>query len=187
MSCKKLNTSQLKVWDVFLLDSDFAIERPRRYYRQGLNLLHADGGHQDKGEAADEKGNKLAVHSDTEHMSLIGTIKGRVSKALRRTDRSRRARTTVDGDDSDDSGDSDPSVSSHPAPLLDPSTNVNPLSQDPEDQQDHLGDENDHPWSEKKKKANANEVSKHTFFVTNSQMRLKLYAKNEVRNVARRH
>ncbi|KAL0066150.1 Phospholipase D1 [Marasmius tenuissimus] len=164
---------ELKVWDVFLLDSDFAIERPRRYYRQGLNLLHPD---HDKDDATDEKSKKMSVHSDTEHMSLMGTIKGRVSKALRRTNRS-RARTTVDDEESDDSGDSDPSVSSRPAPILDPSTNVNPL-ENADDQQD-MGDEAEHPWSEKKKKANANEVSKHTFFVTNAQMRLKLYAKNE--------
>ena len=31
------------MWDVFLIDQDFAIERPTRYYRQGLNLLHIDG------------------------------------------------------------------------------------------------------------------------------------------------
>ncbi|KAL0576864.1 Phospholipase D1 [Marasmius crinis-equi] len=170
---------ELKVWDVFLLDSDFAIERPKRYYRQGLSLLNPESGDHVKEEPTDEKGKKLTVHSDTEHMSLMGTIKGRVSKALRRSNRSRRARTEGNHDeDSDDSGDSHSSVSSQPAPILDPSTNVNPLEPG-EDQPEETGGDNDHPWSQKKKKANTNEVSKHTFFVTNSQMRLKLYAKNE--------
>ncbi|ESK89222.1 spo14 [Moniliophthora roreri MCA 2997] len=104
---------ELTVWDVFLLDSDFTIERPRRYYRQGLNLLHPDSGHHEK----------------------------------------------------------------PPTPMLDPSTNVNPLEGRADGQDDH---DEAHPWADKKKKkANANEVSKHTFFVSNSQMRLKLYAKNE--------
>ena len=30
---------QLAVWDVFLIDTEFRIERPTRYLRQGLNLL----------------------------------------------------------------------------------------------------------------------------------------------------
>lgn len=29
----------MTIWDVFLLDSEFRIERPKRYYRQGFNLL----------------------------------------------------------------------------------------------------------------------------------------------------
>ncbi|KAG2010069.1 phospholipase D, variant 2 [Coprinopsis cinerea AmutBmut pab1-1] len=37
-----LTALQTIVWDVFLLDSDFKIERPKRYYRQGLGLLHHD-------------------------------------------------------------------------------------------------------------------------------------------------
>ena len=31
------NFGQLMVFDVFLIDSDFKIERPTRYYRQGLH------------------------------------------------------------------------------------------------------------------------------------------------------
>ena len=57
-------------------------------------------------------------------------------------------------------------------PILDPSTNTNPL----------LGPE-EHP--EKKKnttmdKKKAADVSKHTFYIENSQVKLKLFARNEV-------
>lgn len=62
-------------------------------------------------------------------------------------------------------------------PMLDPSTNTNPLL-GPEDHDEYKQDGNGNPSS--KKRTNANEVSKHTFYVENSQMRLKLYAKNEV-------
>lgn len=37
--------AELTIEDVFILDADFAIERPKRVYRQGLNLLHL--GHSD--------------------------------------------------------------------------------------------------------------------------------------------
>lgn len=66
--------------------------------------------------------------------------------------------------------------------MLDPSTNTNPLSE-PQDghQENDLGADG-HPWQVdvNKKKRDANEVSKHTFYVSNSQMRLKLVARNEV-------
>jgi phospholipase D1/2 len=56
------------VYDVFLIDSDFAIERPRRAYRKGLHLL---SGHKHKGgkndhpaelELLDEEDNKDTSH-----------------------------------------------------------------------------------------------------------------------------
>ncbi|KAG9009262.1 Phospholipase D1 [Tulasnella sp. JGI-2019a] len=42
--------SELTVDDVFLLDQDFSIERPKRYYRQGLNLLHIGENHHEDGD-----------------------------------------------------------------------------------------------------------------------------------------
>ncbi|KAF9267545.1 phospholipase D [Marasmius fiardii PR-910] len=165
---------ELEVWDVFLLDPDFAIERPRRYYRQGLNLLYSEDAEK---EVTDDQGKHLTVRHEAEHMSLMGSIKGRLSKALRREHS--RAQTTNGGDaDSDDSGSSHSSISSRPAtPMLDPSTNANPLEQGQDDQGNEMGIEQ--TWSQRKKKTNVKQVSKHTFFITNSQMRLKLYAKNE--------
>ena len=58
-------------------------------------------------------------------------------------------------------------------PMLDPSTNTNPLEA-PDERSN--GDKN--------KKKKRGDVSKHTFYVENSQMRLKCYAKNEVRSIS---
>ncbi|THV05210.1 phospholipase D [Dendrothele bispora CBS 962.96] len=165
---------ELTVWDVFLLDSDFVIERPKRYYRQGLKLLHPES-HDE--EADDSKVNQLQrVYSEPGRQSIVSTIKGNFSRVFGHG----RAKTTTggsvhDGNQSDTSSESSVSFDQN-APMLDPSTNINPLAEADGDQDDH-----DHPWAEvkKKKKANANEVSKHTFFISNSQMRLKLYAKNQ--------
>ncbi|KNZ80910.1 hypothetical protein J132_03610 [Termitomyces sp. J132] len=103
---------ELTIWDVFLLDPEFEIERPKRYYRQGLNLLHIEG--------------PSSSHKPT-----------------------------------------DKSVASQAPPaMLDPSTNVNPLVSKNDEQ---LPEGRDH----------SEDVSKHTFYVTNAQMRLKLFARNE--------
>jgi phospholipase D1/2 len=63
--------------------------------------------------------------------------------------------------------------------MLDPSINANPLAaagnttvQSPEPERDR----NDKP-----KKRRTTDVSKHTFYIENSQVRLKLVARNEVR------
>jgi phospholipase D1/2 len=60
--------------------------------------------------------------------------------------------------------------------MLDPSTNPNPLSETTEqpDAERHW-----HP-DEKKKKKKVEDVSKHRFYIVNSQMRLKLFARNQV-------
>ncbi|KAF9077535.1 hypothetical protein BDP27DRAFT_1311216 [Rhodocollybia butyracea] len=164
----------LDIWDVFLLDPDFTIERPKRYYRQGLSLLHPESQSEEK-----EKDTRPSMNTDTEHMSLMGSIRGRVSQALHFSSRARTTSNVGRQDQPDDtSTSSNSSVSSRPAtPMLDPSTNVNPLDTvNPADMT-----EEQHPWSnnKKKKKANVNEVSKHTFYITNSQMRLKLLARNQ--------
>ncbi|KDQ62566.1 hypothetical protein JAAARDRAFT_171033 [Jaapia argillacea MUCL 33604] len=114
---------EVDVWDVFLLDSDFKIERPKRVYRQGLNLLHGEG-------------------EDNDETS--------------------RARSV----------------------MLDPSTNTDPLAGE-----NHADWETRESWDEDRKgkgkgkdsdkKKSSGEVSKHTFYIENSQMRLKLFARNE--------
>jgi hypothetical protein len=43
---------ELEVWDVFLLDSDFKIERPKRYYRQGLGTFKL--GHESSDDEQDD-------------------------------------------------------------------------------------------------------------------------------------
>ena len=81
------------------------------------------------------------------------------------------------------------------SPMVDPSTNIDPLRADGKRgsrganarETDGEGDINDNPDLEKaekqmqkKKGKRSKDVSKHTFFVSNSQMRLKLYAKSEI-------
>ncbi|KAG9048406.1 Phospholipase D1 [Tulasnella sp. UAMH 9824] len=46
--------AELDADDVFMLDADFSIERPKRVYRQGLNMLHIGGGSGGK-EAVDDE------------------------------------------------------------------------------------------------------------------------------------
>jgi len=59
--------------------------------------------------------------------------------------------------------------------MLDPSTNANPLSGDSE----HPNETQ--PVNYQKRKKRSVDVSKHTFYIVNAQMRLKLFARNEVR------
>lgn len=75
--------------------------------------------------------------------------------------------------ESSDSSDSDSEDERPLTPMLDPSTNTNPL-------EDHTEKPHDinNPGNGKKKRSG--DVSKHVFYIENSQMRLKLFAKNEV-------
>ncbi|KAF5382453.1 hypothetical protein D9615_003003 [Tricholomella constricta] len=160
---------ELHVWDVFLLDSDFRIERPKRYYRQGLNLLHVDGTHTGSlqpGKAMDRL--QEPEHPDTDRRSVIGSIRSRVSRIFHIHGHRRPAtfNGTQVGHESFNS--SSTSVASQtPAAMLDPSTNVNPIIAEG----DHDGQADGHN--------RADDVSKHTFYVINAQMRLKFFARNE--------
>ncbi|KIP01912.1 hypothetical protein PHLGIDRAFT_96565 [Phlebiopsis gigantea 11061_1 CR5-6] len=104
---------ELAVHDVFMIDTDFKIERPKRYYRQGLNLLtHPE------------------ATLEEEHRRIT--------------------------------------------PILDPSTNTNPLLG-----AESEGAEKDDAAQDKKKPKKQQDMSKHTFYIENSQTRLKLFARNE--------
>ena len=59
--------------------------------------------------------------------------------------------------------------------MLDPSINVDPISNRPRDETGNAGQ----PEDEEKNKI-AKDVSKHTFYIVNAQMRLKISANNEV-------
>ncbi|KAG5340207.1 hypothetical protein C0989_002609 [Termitomyces sp. Mn162] len=156
---------ELTIWDVFLLDPEFEIERPKRYYRQGLNLLHIEG------PSSSHKPTDKVHHPETGRRSMIGSVSSRFSK-LFHADGGRRAASVNDahGNDLDGSAhgsESSESVASQAPPaMLDPSTNVNPLVSKNDEQ---LPEGRDH----------SEDVSKHTFYVTNAQMRLKLFARNE--------
>jgi phospholipase D1/2 len=70
-------------------------------------------------------------------------------------------------------------ASAAPAPMLDPSTNANPL----EPAKDNNSESSQHEPAikdKKRKRKHDTDVSKHTFYIENSQMRLKLFARNEV-------
>lgn len=156
-----------------MLDSDFSIERPKRYYRQGLNLLHADNAN---GTHSSHKANeKLQVHPESDRRSMMGSITSRVSKIFHLEGHQHAA--TINDASSDDSSDTSASIGSRAAtPMLDPSTNTNALSAD------HPGGHPDeaHAQNDRKRKKHNTDVSKHTFYIVNSQMRLKLFARNEV-------
>jgi phospholipase D1/2 len=175
---------ELAVWDVFLLDADFKIERPTRYYRQGLNLLHGDStgeGDAAKSDLAGPTTGRCSDSTNTDRKARLGSIRSRLSHMLHPHPDSGRACTSDTHDDghehhvrSDTEADSLDPDSRPPTPMLDPSTNTNPLNEDAA----HAP----HPSQEgaQKKKRASGDVSKHTFYIENSQMRLKLYARSEV-------
>ena len=179
---------ELVVWDVFLLDANFKIKRPTRYYRQGLNLLHGDSirdGLAAKPARTDSAVRESVDSANAEHNSLLGSIRSRVSHMLHTHRDASHAgpSSTQDSEheqhvrsDADADADSLDPDSSPPTPLLDPSTNADPLNEDETD-----APRNQDETAQRKKTQRASrEVSKHTFYVENSQMRLKLFARSEV-------
>jgi len=199
---KLIRPGQLTAFDVFLLDSDFKIERPTRYYRQGFNLLRDSSDDDDdddekKAEKGKGKGKEvdrsppgrqgqndtdnvhLAPSGDIDCMSTLGSIKSRISKVFKRKkaqdpESPSRPDGSVLGQPPRISTDDTASTVSlgsmrAPTPILDPSTNTNPLL-DPDEHQDHS-----HPQN----KRTPHEVSRHTFYIENSQMKLKITAKNK--------
>lgn len=97
---------------------------------------------------------------------------------------------TIRNEDSDFSPSSSAANLRAPTPLLDPSTNTNPLQA--EDIQistqqafrDGPMDETRQAQDEQRGGITSKEVSQHTFYVVNSQMRLKLVAKNNVSRIS---
>jgi phospholipase D1/2 len=174
---------ELAVWDVFLLDEDFKIERPTRYYRQGLNLLHGDSTGDAKSDSTSLNPGRSCDSANTDRKALLGSIRSRLSHVLHPHPDSRHAFTSSAPDDggeshvrSDTEVDSLDPDSRPPTPRLDPSTNTNPLNEDTA-----LAPHPPREGAECKKERRASgDVSKHTFYIENSQMRLKLYARSEV-------
>jgi phospholipase D1/2 len=175
---------KLIIWDVFLLDSDFKIERPRRYYRQGLNLLHSAP---DKDSVALKGDEKMHVHHEQHNglASAMGTIRSRMSRIFHighhNHDQSTNGNAELShprpGSVLSGSSGSSSEPSLEATQMLDPSTNTNPLEHPTDDHGKILRAGED---EKKKKKKRTGDVSKHTFYIENSQMRLKLFARNEV-------
>ncbi|KAI1794831.1 phospholipase D [Ganoderma leucocontextum] len=204
---------ELTVYDIFLIDQDFAIERPVRYYRQGMHLLHLDGHHSTDPvpeETGPEAGQgKVRVESLPQRKRLsstVGSIKSTLSKVLRPGYRghpgnghSRPSASTnnltVDhghghprpsqdtrASTASSSGSSEPT--SRPlTPMLDPSTNTHTLDPSAHDREHEHEHDYDHAYDDSaegaKRSKGFKDVSKHVFYVVNSQSRLKLTAKNE--------
>ena len=178
---------ELVVWDVFLLDADFKIKRPKRYYRQGLSLLQGDSireGHTARQDLTSATLGRSGDSANAERKSLLGSIRSRVSHIFHpRNEASYPGPSGVLDDEreqhvrSDTDADSFDPDSRPPTPLLDPSTNTNPLN---EETTNSPRPQEEGSQKNKKKRRAAGEVSKHTFYIENSQMRLKLYARNEV-------
>ncbi|KAF8272777.1 hypothetical protein EI94DRAFT_1717370 [Lactarius quietus] len=176
---------ELAVWDVFLFDADFKIERPTRYYRQGLNLLHGDSageGASTKSDSAIPNTGRSCDSTNTDRKTLLGSIRSRLSHVLRPRPDPRNVGTCSAPDDereshvrSDVEVDSLDPDSRPPTPILDPSTNTNPLNEDTA----HAPHPPQEGAQRKKKRRASGDVSKHTFYIENSQMRLKLYARSE--------
>lgn len=133
--------------------------------------------------------------AEVDCLSAIESIKSRLSRALRVANRSSPNITAIAGGEVRGNGEvateightrtesissGSSAVSSRPAtPMLDPSTHVNPLkSSGAAEGRETQADTNDQ--DKRKKKKRSDDVSKHTFYVENSQMRLKLFARNEV-------
>ena len=165
-----------------MIDNDFKIERPKRYYRQGLNLLaHPEVA------LEDEKADRSEKH---EAASISGrSIRSRISKILhvghkrdgslssskapKPTEQRGEHQGSPSSPDASDDENEGNRLARQITPILDPSTNTNPLLGP-----DEHNDKN--PSAAKDKKKGHGDVSKHTFYIENSQMRLKLFARNEV-------
>ncbi|KAF8635992.1 hypothetical protein AX15_000154 [Amanita polypyramis BW_CC] len=141
------------IWDVFLLDSHFEIQRPKRYYRKSLSLL------------------RPAFHKSSSHVNEMPSrhenrswLKSIPSWLFNTLPCSRPPPAPVDPfriafGRSQSLSDVPPYLQT---PMLDPSTNI-----------DSSARRVMHPSD------NDNDVSKHTFYVVNSQVKLKLHARTE--------
>jgi phospholipase D1/2 len=134
----------------------------------------------------------MQPHYAPQHnLSVLGSIRSRISQLCGWDNASRPAGQEMEGNTSasvgrgldhaarSSSSSLDTTPTRPPTPMLDPSTNANPLL--PSDE--NPGDDpvnNPDAKSLKQKKKRTNDVSKHTFYVENSQTRLKLVARNEV-------
>ncbi|KAH8114370.1 phospholipase D [Phellopilus nigrolimitatus] len=180
-----------------------AVEEPGEILSTGLNLLHH--GRLDSDEAVPGGDGEGRAEEHLETHGTLDKVKTKVGRALqfkgRRADEARHsttvaslnrahARSRSDSASSAGSSSSSDVDSEGEAPMVDPSTNMDPMSA-PDDEHEHEHEhEHGHPTdpetaasnskkSQKKRKKKSKDVSKHTFFISNSQMRLKLFAKSE--------
>ena len=115
---------------------------------------------------------EILLSPNSEKRSVMSSIRTRVSKILHLDPLSNVHHEHEDDTRSESSSVVSSAPSRVPTVMLDPSTNKNPLQQD-------VYDEHGEDVNTTQKKV-PKDVSKHTFYVLNSQMKLKISAKNEV-------
>lgn len=174
------------------MDSDFKIVRPVRYYRKGLHLLRPEPADREFHTAERMHEVVMPQEMEVDCMSTMDSITSRISRVLnirRPTPNAEGVEKQADnsppgpGHTRHDSGSSGSSVASNlsPCPMLDPSTHVRPLQiSEPQRSGEEQDQQQDPENEQRKRKKRSQDVSKHTFYVENSQMRLKLFARNEV-------
>ncbi|KAH0831900.1 phospholipase D [Lanmaoa asiatica] len=187
-------SGELTVLDVFLMDSDFKIKRPVRYYRKGLHLLRPEPA--DREFHTVERMYEVILPQETEVdcASAMDSITGRITRVLNLCQRPTPNIDNVENDENKspprprhDSASSGSSVASNlsPSPMPDPSTHVRPLQIPQPERSGQLEEQNQQQdqtlleSEQRKRKKRSQGVSKHTFYVENSQMQLKLFARNE--------
>ncbi|KZV82901.1 phospholipase D/nuclease, partial [Exidia glandulosa HHB12029] len=186
---------ETRVHDVFLLDADFNVERPTRYLRKGLNMLHL--GDEEEHTAANPETHaespgtpRSLEHHQHPHTSHNQQPKTQSESGAKLTLRkiftlgsSRRARSSSPSSSSSSSAPSSRAAT----PLADPSTNrpeespatANTANSilDPERMEENIQQRQQE--GKKKRKNKTQDLSHRTFYIENSQMRLKLTARNE--------
>lgn len=178
------------------MDPDFKITRPTRYYRKGLHLLRPEPADREFHTA--EPMHEVILETEVDCASAMDSITGKITRALNVFQRSTSNMDNVESQENGspprptharhDSTSSGSSVASNlsPCPMLDPSTHVRPLQISQPQRNGQVEEQNqqqDQTLSEseqRKRKKRSQGVSKHTFYIKNSQMRLKLFARNEV-------
>ncbi|KZT60114.1 phospholipase D [Calocera cornea HHB12733] len=155
------------IYDVFLFDTDFVIERPKRVYRQGLNFLHLSRQHSELDDEEEAVGDHRHTDADSDETDLpkTGPQRKLFSKLLK---------LHQNGKDEKQDGVSSEKEHQNGGRDHDPQGVQEDLTVDPSIQKDpRTITEKDN------KKRGRSNVSQHTFYIQNSQRRLKLIARNE--------
>lgn len=187
---------QTEIFDVFLVDGDFAIERPKRYYRKldPTRFSHKDDQDQDQDEehhseypdAGDPIGDPnqdpihLESHGPLAHFAGMFHIGHHDHSEQRHSEDTHRGRRSVEGKDQGD--DAEKKADGHHASFLDgdPSTQPTQLDKDAAEAISASRAVQSLSQTSSSRKKKATDVSQHTFFLQNSQRKLKFVAKNEV-------
>jgi len=128
---------------------------------------------------ANSSSNAHYNNSESDGRSLLGSLRSQISRIISPSDHRKNHDRARQNETDDHHGSDTSGAVSFPTyaqtTVFDPSINLNPLVLS--------GDSQSYNQSRQvaiKKGKNRDDVSKHTFYIINSQMKLKLYAKNEV-------